>query len=90
MSTTREVTPADVVQFVESNTTPGSRWITGEEIVWVLSWYGERESGRVREALESAVRQGNLVSKGDRYATPELGLGRVKASGHAEVGQTRQ
>jgi hypothetical protein len=66
------VTPTDVVQFVEENTTPNSKWIHETEIVWIFSWYQDAETRHIQRALEDAVARDGLEVRGKRYTTPEL------------------
>lgn len=66
------VTPTEVVQFVTENAKPNSKWIPESEIVWVLSWYGDADTSRVRQALDAAVSRNEIVAERDRYTVPAL------------------
>lgn len=66
------VTEKDVVQFVAENTTPTAKWCPREEIVWVLSWYGNREESTVLDALNRSVSEGRLIARSGEYTVPEL------------------
>jgi (2Fe-2S) ferredoxin len=66
------VTPAAVVEFVERNTSENAKWCPEEEVLWVLSWYGETDRQQVQAAIDRAVTDGVLVSDRRQYAVPAL------------------
>lgn len=73
MSQTRQtVRPTDVVQFVDENTTPNSKWIPEREILWIFSWYHGADTSEVQNALEAAVSRAEISVDSDRYTMPEL------------------
>lgn len=67
-----DITPREVVRFVEKNTSPNAKWCSREEIVWVLSWYENAENGHIKRALDIAVSEGLLVADRNRYTLPSL------------------